>query len=95
VSDLVRHWNEIFAAKDDPQLGWYEADVAQTIRFLDSLPAVEAATIFLPGAGTSLLVDELLGRGARADLLGRPLAPRVAAASGPCARLAGYVLEPR
>jgi len=28
VSDLVRHWNEIFAAKDDPQLGWYEADVA-------------------------------------------------------------------
>ena len=65
MSDLVRHWNEIFAAKDDPQLGWYEADVAQTIRFLDSVPAVEAATIFLPGAGTSLLVDELLGRGAR------------------------------
>jgi hypothetical protein len=50
VSDLVRHWNEIFAAKDDPQLGWYEADVAQTIRFLDRVPAVEAVTIFLPGA---------------------------------------------
>lgn len=65
VADLVRHWNEIFAAKDDPQLGWYEADVAQTLRLLDRVPPQAGATIFLPGAGTSLLVDELLGRGAR------------------------------
>jgi EEF1A lysine methyltransferase 2 len=65
MADLVRHWNEIFTAKDDPQLGWYEADVAQTLRFLDLVPTSGAATIFLPGAGTSLLVDELLARGAR------------------------------
>jgi EEF1A lysine methyltransferase 2 len=65
MADLVRHWNEIFAAKDDPQLGWYEADVAQTLRFLDLVPADGRATIFLPGAGTSLLVDELLARGTR------------------------------
>lgn len=65
MADLVRHWNEIFTTKDDPQLGWYEADVAQTLRFLDLVPACRTATIFLPGAGTSLLVDELLTRGAR------------------------------
>lgn len=65
MDDLVRHWNEIFTTKDDPQLGWYEADVAQTLRFLDLVPAHEQATIFLPGAGTSLLVDELLASGAR------------------------------
>jgi EEF1A lysine methyltransferase 2 len=65
MADLVRHWNEIFAAKDDPQLGWYEVDVAQTLRFLDLVPADGRATIFLPGAGTSLLVDELLARGTR------------------------------
>lgn len=65
MADLVRHWNEIFTAKDDPQLGWYEADVAQTLRFLDLVPWHGMPTIFLPGAGTSLLVDELLARGAR------------------------------
>jgi SAM-dependent methyltransferase len=65
MADLVTHWNEIFAAKDDPQLGWYEADVAQTLKFLDLVPEGGTATIFLPGAGTSLLVDELLARGER------------------------------
>jgi len=65
MADLVGHWNAVFAAKDDPQLGWYEADVAQTLRFLDLVPADGRATIFLPGAGTSLLVDELLARGTR------------------------------
>jgi SAM-dependent methyltransferase len=65
MADLVRHWNEIFTTRDDPQLGWYEADVAQTLRFLELAPVSRTATIFLPGAGTSLLVDELLARGAR------------------------------
>jgi SAM-dependent methyltransferase len=65
VSDLVSHWNEIFTAKEDSQLGWYEADVTQTHRFLDLVPGHDSATIFLPGAGTSLLVDALLERGAR------------------------------
>jgi SAM-dependent methyltransferase len=65
MADLVGHWNGIFASKADPQLGWYEADVGQTLRFLDLVPARGPATIFLPGAGTSLLVDALLARGAR------------------------------
>jgi SAM-dependent methyltransferase len=65
MTELARHWNEIFAAKDDPHLGWYEADVGQTLRLLDRVPPQAGATIFLPGAGTSLLVDELLGRGAK------------------------------
>jgi SAM-dependent methyltransferase len=65
MADLTRHWNEIFAAKDDPQLGWYEADVTQTLRLLELVPVNGNTTIFLPGAGTSLLVDALLARGAR------------------------------
>jgi EEF1A lysine methyltransferase 2 len=65
MADLVRHWNAVFTAKDDSQLGWHEADVAQTLRLLDLVPADGRATIFLPGAGTSLLVDELLARGTR------------------------------
>jgi hypothetical protein len=58
-----QHWNAIFSTKADPELGWYESDASQTLKFLDLIPQCEAATIFLPGAGTSLLVDELLTRG--------------------------------
>ena len=57
------HWNAIFSAKADPELGWYEKDVSQTLKFLDQIPQAESTTVFLPGAGTSVLVDELLARG--------------------------------
>lgn len=57
------HWNAIFSAKVDPELGWYEKDASQTIKFLDKIPHGGSETVFLPGAGTSVLVDELLARG--------------------------------
>ena len=60
-----QHWNAIFSSKTDPKLGWYERDAAQTLQFLDLIPENHTATIFLPGAGTSVLVDELLSRGSR------------------------------
>lgn len=57
-----QHWNAIFSTKSDTELGWYEADMSQTLKFLDSIPDLNQATVFLPGAGTSLLVDHLLSR---------------------------------
>jgi hypothetical protein len=62
---LNQHWNAIFSTKTDPELGWYERDAAQTLKFLDLIPGNRSATIFLPGAGTSVLVDELVSRGSR------------------------------
>jgi hypothetical protein len=59
------HWNAIFSTKTDSELGWYESDASQTLKFLDLIPGNKTATIFLPGAGTSVLVDELLSRGSR------------------------------
>lgn len=59
------HWNDIFSTTADPELGWYENDTSQTLRFLDLIPKSELATIFLPGAGTSLLVEHLMARGHR------------------------------
>ena len=53
------HWNAIFSSKTDPELGWYESDVSQTLKFLDTI-SLNQATVFLPGAGTSVLVDALL-----------------------------------
>jgi len=58
-----QHWDTIFSSKADPELGWYESDVSQTLKFLDLIPQSESATIFLPGAGTSVLVDALLAGG--------------------------------
>ncbi len=64
ISDR-EHWNAIFSGKDDPELGWYESDPSQTLKFLDLIPQREGSTVFLPGAGTSTLVDELVARGYR------------------------------
>jgi hypothetical protein len=63
MNTLNEHWNAIFATKCDCQLGWYEKDAAQTLKFIDQIPLSKSATVFLPGAGTSVLVDELLARG--------------------------------
>lgn len=57
-----QHWNAIFTTRTDSELGWYEGDVSQTLKFLDLIPQSENVTVFLPGAGTSVLVDELLAR---------------------------------
>jgi len=62
MADLTKHWDDVFTGKPDAQLGWYEPDVRQTLRLLDLIPLCGAETVFLPGAGTSLLVDELLAR---------------------------------
>lgn len=56
------HWNRIFSAKADPELGWYERDAARTLEFLDAIPDLDRAAVFLPGAGTSVLADALHGR---------------------------------
>ncbi|MFM8734078.1 MAG: class I SAM-dependent methyltransferase [Pirellulales bacterium] len=65
MATRAEHWNQLFASKADKELGWYEGDVRQTLAFLDRIPFAPSQTVFLPGAGTSLLVDELLARGKR------------------------------
>ena len=55
-----QHWNDIFTSKETSELGWYEEDVSQTLKFLDFLEKKEEVQVFLSGAGTSLLVDALL-----------------------------------
>ena len=63
MTTLNEHWNNIFSNTSESKLGWYEKDVSQTLRFLDQIPSNKSATVFLPGAGTSVLVDELMARG--------------------------------
>ncbi len=60
MSTKQEHWNKIFNTKSDHELGWYEQDAHQTLSFLEieNLPNLE--TIFIPGAGTSTLINALL-----------------------------------
>ncbi len=62
MSGPNQHWNAIFSRKTDPELGWYENDASQTLKFLNEIPDIGDATLFLAGAGTSVLVDALLPR---------------------------------
>ena len=54
------HWDAVFSKTDDQQLGWYEHDVSQTLKFLKYIELKAHCQLFLAGAGTSNLVDELL-----------------------------------
>jgi hypothetical protein len=58
------HWDKIFSCTEDSNLGWHEKDASKTFEFLNSIPGWENSTIFLPGAGTSVLIEGLLSKGA-------------------------------
>lgn len=64
MSEKRNHWNAIFARGLESQSGWYEKQATQTFRLLGHIPDQQNPLIFLPGAGTSGLVEELLATGA-------------------------------
>lgn len=53
------HWDDIFSTKSGNQLGWFEQDLSQTLKFLQGISLNAKTNVFLPGAGTSTLVDFL------------------------------------
>ena len=63
MTSSSEHWDNIFKTREDPNLGWYEQDAAQTFAMFEGIPDWSAAKVFLPGAGTSVLVDQLLQQG--------------------------------
>jgi len=54
------HWDNIFSTKQDTELGWYEDDLSPTLNLLNEIGISSSSTIFLAGAGTSKLADELI-----------------------------------
>jgi len=49
-------------------MGWHEHDYIQTLKFLDLIPDWGNSKIFVPGVGTSGLIDVLLEAGAELAL---------------------------
>lgn len=60
-----RHWDTIFSNTEDSKLGWYEKDASQTLELLNQIPEWEKSAIFIPGAGTSVLIEELSSKGVK------------------------------
>ena len=59
------HWDRIYEETEEHRLGWYEDDPSPTLDLLEQISDWRESTVFLPGAGTSMLVDVLLDAGAR------------------------------
>lgn len=64
MANRSEHWDAIFSEKDDQDLGWYEHDISQTLKFLKPIKINADQRLFVAGAGTSNLVDELFKTGA-------------------------------
>jgi len=55
-----KHWDAIFAKHTESSLGWYETDLSKTFKLVNQIKDWSHSTLFISGAGTSALVDELL-----------------------------------
>jgi len=60
MNNKQEHWDDIFSTKQDTELGWYEDDLSPTLNLLSKIAIPSSSTVFLAGAGTSKLVDELI-----------------------------------
>lgn len=60
MNNKQEHWDNIFSTKQDTELGWHEDDLSLTLNLLGKIDISSNSTLFLAGAGTSKLVDELL-----------------------------------
>ena len=56
------HWDKIFSKTEETKLGWYEKDTSQTFYLLNEIPDMDNANVFIPGAGTSILIEDLIPR---------------------------------
>lgn len=65
MKSISKHWNTIFSETEESKLGWYEKDASRTLKLLNQIPEWQKSTVFLPGAGTSILIEELFSSGVK------------------------------
>lgn len=65
MKKLNEHWNKIFKKTDEKKLGWYEDDYSQIMKLVDLIPEWKNSKIFLPGVGTSDIINILLQSNAK------------------------------
>jgi 2-polyprenyl-3-methyl-5-hydroxy-6-metoxy-1,4-benzoquinol methylase len=66
MTDGRRHWDDVYGAKTDDELSWFQARPEVSLRLIRDMTASDRkAPIIDIGAGTSCLVDSLLAVGYR------------------------------
>ena len=60
--DYKKHWNKVYTNAKTEKLGWYENDLKKSLTLIEACKLTKNANIFIPGAGSTTLVDELLKR---------------------------------
>jgi hypothetical protein len=63
VGQSADHWDGIYSTGASTSRSWYEREPAQSLRLIAQSAADPSAAIIDLGAGTSMLVDRLLGTG--------------------------------
>ncbi len=58
-----KYWNAIFSGAEDSKLGWHEKEALKTFELVNQIPKWEESTVFIPGAGTSVLIEKLYSKG--------------------------------
>jgi ribosomal protein L11 methylase PrmA len=61
--DLNKHWNNVYSNNPEEKLGWYETDLAPTLKLITKTGLNKFARILNVGAGSTTLIDELLKNG--------------------------------
>ncbi len=62
MNKIQEHWNTIFESTQHEQLGWFENDFEQTLKYLKIIGDFKNSSIFVAGAGTTQLVDQLVDK---------------------------------
>lgn len=63
--DYRKHWNTVYSGKPVESLGWYEENPSRTLELVERCNLDADSRIFIPGAGSTTLIDFLLKAGYR------------------------------
>jgi trans-aconitate methyltransferase len=63
MSEVAAHWDDVYSAAPSTTRSWYERDPARSLNLVTQAAADRSAAIIDIGAGTSTLVNRLLGTG--------------------------------
>ncbi len=58
--NLAQHWNNVYTKSAQEKLGWHETDLSPTLQLINKTNLNKAAPIIIIGAGSTILVDELV-----------------------------------
>jgi len=61
--DYKAHWDATYSNSPNEKLGWYETDLSPTLKLVEKSGVSKTASIINIGAGSTMLVDELLNIG--------------------------------